>query len=281
MRPAKSKPYRRSWKNLLLNKRYQLGFTLFMVGLSALLMTLLGFWVLREAKRATEVAINNVEGQRCPPVPEFFRPETGGVIIDEITEMQMAEEAPTADEGEAAAEGEAATGRPRVVLDGSTMRLNTPVTVPPRFVESVIDHYNCDHAHATKMKALEDGYKRILGVLVGVGLMIIVGLGVLGIKMTHRMAGPLYKVQLYFEKMRKGKYDTVHNLRKGDQLVEFYEHFKSAHAGIKTMQREDIEQLRAIIEIAEAHDLASRSPEIAVALDEMRETLARKEQSLE
>ena len=38
--------YKRSWKNLLLNKRYQLRFTLFMVGLSALLMVGLGIWVM-------------------------------------------------------------------------------------------------------------------------------------------------------------------------------------------------------------------------------------------
>ena len=37
---AKPHPqYKRSWKNLLLNKRYQLRFTLFMVGVSALLMS--------------------------------------------------------------------------------------------------------------------------------------------------------------------------------------------------------------------------------------------------
>ena len=39
-----NKGYKRSWKNLLLNKRYQLRFTLFMVGLSAVLMAGLGLW---------------------------------------------------------------------------------------------------------------------------------------------------------------------------------------------------------------------------------------------
>ena len=36
-----AKGYKRSWKNLLINKRYQLRFTLFMVGVSALLMAVL------------------------------------------------------------------------------------------------------------------------------------------------------------------------------------------------------------------------------------------------
>ncbi|MCX5747546.1 MAG: hypothetical protein NT062_34205, partial [Proteobacteria bacterium] len=38
--------YKRSWKNLLINKRYQLQFTLFMVGLAAILMVLLGYRVM-------------------------------------------------------------------------------------------------------------------------------------------------------------------------------------------------------------------------------------------
>jgi hypothetical protein len=345
MRPAKSKPYRRSWKNLLLNKRYQLGFTLFMVGLSALLMAFLGYWVLREARRATEVAVNNVEGQRCPPVPELGATERNRVIIDEITNIQTppgeapAGEAPEAQpQGEAATAGTATTGaaeadevakpadeaakpadeaakpadeaeptgageaapaagvapagtqpegaegeraRPEVTLDEGTVVLDLPPSVPPDFVEAVIQHYRCHHERVSKMAALHTGYRRIVGVLIGVGAILILGLSFWGIKMTHRLAGPLYKVELYFEKMRSGRFDEVYDLRKGDQLVEFYEQFKAAHGGLRAMQEKDIAHLRAVIEVAEASELAARSPEIVAMLAEMRETLARKEKSIE
>jgi hypothetical protein len=324
MRPAKSKPYRRSWKNLLLNKRYQLGFTLFMVGLTALLMSFLGYWVVREAKRATEVAINNVEGQRCPPIPELGAGSGNRVIIDEITEMEelpkgapaatgaaapqpaqpaqpadtaqpggteaipTGEEAPAAPaqpdglKAEGSPEGRAeARARPEVILDEGTVLLDLPPTVPPDFVEAVIQHYRCHHERVSKMARLQTGYQRILGLLVGAGVILILGLTLYGIKMTHRLAGPLYKVELYFEKMRNGRFDEVYDLRKGDQLVEFYEQFKRAHRGLRVMQEMDIERLREVIEAAEAHDLAGRSPEIAATLDEMRETLARKEKSIE
>jgi hypothetical protein len=317
MRPAKSKPYRRSWKNLLLNKRYQLGFTLFMVGLSALLMSFLGYWVVREAKRATEVAINNVEGQRCPPIPELGPGGGNRVIIDEITEMEAlpkgapagagaveppaapepaepaqdtaepsaaepaGEEAPAAQEAPAAGGSPEARARPEVILDEGTVLLDLPPTVPPDFVEAVIQHYRCHHERVTKMAGLHGGYRRILGVLIGVGVILILGLTFYGIKMTHRLAGPLYKVELYFEKMRNGRFDEVYDLRKGDQLVEFYEQFKSAHAGVRSMQERDIRHLRALIEAADAGDLAARSPEIAATLDELRQTLARKEKSIE
>jgi hypothetical protein len=332
MRPAKSKPYRRSWKNLLLNKRYQLGFTLFMVGLSALLMAFLGYWVLQEARRATEVAVNNVEGQRCPPVPELGAAGRNQVIIDEITNIQappggaLAGEAPERQaQGETVTAGTAATvaakpagevakpagdaepagagevaptagaepggtrpeddgeerARAEVTLDEGTVLLDLPPNVPPDFVEAVIQHYRCHHERISKMAALHTGYRRIVGVLIGVGVILILGLTFSGIKMTHRLAGPLYKVELYFEKMRTGRFDEVYDLRKGDQLVEFYEQFKAAHGGLRAMQEADIAHLRAVIEVAQASDVAARSPEIAAMLDEMRETLARKEKSIE
>src|SRR3954466_2781293 len=69
--------YKRSWKNLLLNKRYQLRFTLFMVGLSSVLMAGLGIWVMKEANEATTVAMARVRGEACPKVPEVIDVPTG------------------------------------------------------------------------------------------------------------------------------------------------------------------------------------------------------------
>src|SRR5688572_5616616 len=61
--------YKRSWKNLLINKRYQLRFTLFMVGLSTLLMVGLGIWVMQVANEATKVSMAGVVV--CPSRPEL------------------------------------------------------------------------------------------------------------------------------------------------------------------------------------------------------------------
>jgi hypothetical protein len=81
-------------------------------------------------------------------------------------------------------------------------------------------------------------------------------------------------------KLRDGRYDTVYNLRKGDQLVEFYEHFKRAHAGLTQWEEEDVARLEALIGAAEEADLASRSPEAAAALAELKSALERKRKGL-
>lgn len=67
-RPAGPRGYKRSWKNLLINRQYQLRFTLFMVVLSTLLIAALGWWVMKVADDATNVAIGRVRGEACPPL---------------------------------------------------------------------------------------------------------------------------------------------------------------------------------------------------------------------
>jgi len=82
--------------------------------------------------------------------------------------------------------------------------------------------------------------KVMLAVLVAFGLLLSVVLSAYGIVLTHKVAGPLYKVTLYLDKMRDGKLGQVYNLRKGDELVEFFEHFKAAHDAIRSRTQEDI-----------------------------------------
>ena len=76
--------------------------------------------------------------------------------------------------------------------------------------------------------------------------------------------------------MRDGRLDKVYNLRKGDQLVDFYDHFKTAHAGIVAMEQADIAQLKSVIAAAEAAGAGEHA-----AIVELRAILARKEKTLE
>ena len=321
MRAARGKPYRRSWKNLLLNKRYQLRFTFLMVGLSALLMLALGLWVLSEAEDATRVDENATGTPDCdmappdikpakqkPPtfVPQPPSPASGAAeqpesdaedkpAADGVVDQPAADE-PAADENAdesadkpvtdgagdpavGAGGGERERPRPKIDVEISDLQL-TPEAQEEEAKAKALHLARCER-QKQELNHINDGYERIRMVLIIVGLFLVIGLTLFGIKMTHRVAGPLYKVTLYFDKLRKGVYDQVYSLRKGDQLVEFYEHFKAAHAGIRSMEEKDIEVLRDLIAAADEADLKDRSPDIAKQLDEMRAALKRKEESLE
>ena len=349
--------HRRSWKNLLINKRYQLRFTLFMVGLAAVLMVGLGVWVMRVANETTEVSMASVRGQACPqlpaldddaasddeapapapapppmrdgaagdsPAPAAAPGGPGAPGPDESTAAGAPPVAPsgseghgaivaaapaavaappphrgrahgrgrrpavaaaavvTASAGSAVAGGAAAAGSAaapddephhvNVQIDESSMTL----TLPRDLAEQIVAHWACELLQVSKFDRLEFDRLLILWAMIATGILLVVGLAVYGIKMTHRVAGPLFKVSLYLTKMRAGRFDKVYNLRKGDQLVEFYDHFKLAHDGIVAMQRDDISQVTAVIAAAEAAG-AGGHPAIA----ELRELVARKEKSIE
>lgn len=270
---AGNRAYKRTWRNLLLNKRYQLRFTLFMVGLSAILMGLLGWWVMHVAARATTLAVNNTL-TACQDLP-------GAPLRGLPPDPASSPAAPAP-----------ARPRPVVTIDDSGMEA-VPPDSPPRPVKEVepaaadgasaaevAAYRRCEAAVPAKVKNLEGRQRLIFGVLIASGLLLAVGLLLYGIKMTHRVAGPLHKVTLYMGKLRGGLYDPVYNLRKGDHLVEFYEHFKAAHAGMRALQEEDVARLRSLLAAAERAELGAASPALAESIEELRAVLDRKEKSL-
>jgi hypothetical protein len=237
-----------------------------------------------------------VRGDNCPPIPKIGAIDVEGAtpgampdLADDDTdtptpvEPEEKEEAapappPTADEPPPADGEEPAPRKREVVIEESSMTINP---VPERFAEEVAAHYECEFRQQARLGELEDGRMRIFWTLIASGLLLVVGLAIYGIKMTHKVAGPLYKITLYMGKMRDGRFDKVYNLRKGDQLVDFYEHFKTAHAGVVDLEKADIAQIQAVLAAADAHGIAGKSPEVDAALAELRAIVARKEKSLE
>ncbi len=299
-----SKGYKRSWKNLLINKSYQLKFTLFMVGLSTVLMVGLGVWVMKVANETTAVSIASVRGTPCEALPDLrIEAPTDEPRAVPVTPMDLdgpsapldsgsgsagtvapnggsADAARAVDAGADAGSATEAAERPRIVMTESTMELVPEVipqiVIPPKFGESFAHRWACELGIAVDIEDLEAGRLRILYVMIATGLLLVLGLAAYGIKMTHRVAGPLFKVGLYLAKMRDGRFDKVWNLRKGDQLVDFYDHFKLAHAGIVQMQTADLATLKAVIAAAEAAGAADD-----VNVQKLRDLVAQKEKSLE
>jgi hypothetical protein len=114
-------------------------------------------------------------------------------------------------------------------------------------------------------------------VAVGVGLVIILSLYL--VVMTHKVAGPLFKVALYFKKWEKGVLGEVYPLRKGDMLRDFYDDFKSTHDEVRG-------RFKAANEVAgrfvEACDKASVSDdgELGEALKRFREFQVERKKAL-
>ncbi len=273
----RSRAYKRTWKNLLINKRYQLRFTLFMVGLSAVLMSLLGWWVMTEAESATTTAVNNAL-TACRDLPGAPSGATGATAAVRPPPRRPPPAPP--------AEKPRTRPRPVVTIDDSGMPAAgapapAPAAEPDRPSSAQIAAYQkCEAGVPGTVRELDGRLRLTFWLLLASGAVICVGLLLYGIKMTHKVAGPLYKVTLYMGKLRQGHYDVVYNLRKGDHLRDFYEHFRAAHAGMRTLQEEDVARLRALLAAASEARLATRSTELAEAVVELRALLDDKEKSL-
>ncbi len=102
------------------------------------------------------------------------------------------------------------------------------------------------------IRSLKSEDQNLILTMVASGVGLVVVLSLLLVVMTHKVAGPLFKVTLYFDKMRDGRLDTVWPLRKGDMLQNFYTKFSSMHTAVKARQVETNETLKAFVALADA-----------------------------
>jgi hypothetical protein len=91
-----------------------------------------------------------------------------------------------------------------------------------------------------------------------VAIMLIVGLGLMAVLsgylvlMTHKVAGPLFKISTYFDRMTEGKLPKVYDLRKGDQMVDFFEKFKQMDEALRERTEREIDVLERLLAAAAA-----------------------------
>jgi hypothetical protein len=112
---------------------------------------------------------------------------------------------------------------------------------------------------------------------VGVGLVVIL-FGYLVI-MTHKVAGPLYKVSSYFDKMAAGRLGTVTALRKGDMLTDFYDGFRDMHDTVRSRLKADADAMQRLVDACRAAGV-DRSGELGPQIDELAEHVAKRRTAL-
>ena len=262
--------YKRRWRNLLLNVRYQLSFTTLLVGVTAVLMLALGLWLKDKAYIATNVSATRVIALECPEMPDLVQAALYPMPDAASQNDPIPDEVVDAGAGERPA--------PRVIIEESSIEEVTPAINAETMTGPTLANIVCRLNQSYKIQPLWARYRLFLYLLFGVTFVLVIGLAFYGIKMTHKVAGPLHKVGLYLDKLAAGTYDTVYNLRRGDQLGAFYEHFKGAHAGLSEMQAEDIEVLESAIEALSAVPKATidASPELKAAIAELEALLESK-----
>jgi hypothetical protein len=92
----------------------------------------------------------------------------------------------------------------------------------------------------------------LVGKMIGAGFGLVLILSIYLLVMTHKVAGPLYKVSTYFDKMSRGRFAVVTPLRRGDMLQDFYSSFQDMNVAMRARMLGDVELMERACKAARA-----------------------------
>jgi hypothetical protein len=104
----------------------------------------------------------------------------------------------------------------------------------------------------------------IVWLTLGTAILMAVALSLLGVLITHRVAGPIYVMNHYLSMLSNGRYPKMRPLRKHDELKDFFEGLQTTIETLRTREVQDA----ALLE--EAIAALGPSPATGPAVDKLR-----------
>jgi nitrogen fixation/metabolism regulation signal transduction histidine kinase len=105
--------------------------------------------------------------------------------------------------------------------------------------------------------------------LVGGLLLMVALIGLLGIYFTHKVAGPIYKMKRLLAQVGKGSLKVDARLRKGDELQDFFDSFTSMVNNLRSFEKKQLDD----VELAIAAVERGEKDEAKASLGRVRETM--------
>jgi nitrogen fixation/metabolism regulation signal transduction histidine kinase len=127
---------------------------------------------------------------------------------------------------------------------------------------------------------IERQYTAFAIVIVAALLLLVLGVGLAGVVVTHKVAGPVFKMKRLLGELAKGHFRVVARLRKGDELQYFFDAFNDAAEQLSRRQEDEIAQIDSVITLladAQSGDrdsVASAKERLQALRDSMRVSLA-------
>ncbi len=125
---------------------------------------------------------------------------------------------------------------------------------------------------------IEASDRNLLVIFVGIAALMAGALGLVGILVTHRVAGPIFVMGHYMSVLAQGRYPRMRTLRHRDELKAFFQNFIEAVGTLKqrearhaTVLEEAVERMRAA---------AGKSPELASAIEALESAARERRQAL-
>lgn len=239
-RPAPGK-HNRSAKNYLLDRRFQLKYTGFLVGMALLISAGLGALLWRASGLVIEQSRESVKQGQAVVRQGQETVKRGEALISESRKLravvEMSAETAYKDQPEVKEQFAADAARDEEKLKQEQSRL-----------EREAADLRARAGELEKQAAqIEAQHQRVLlGLVVGLSVFVLL-LGVAGIMFTHKVSGPIFKMKRLLREVGKGKLVVREKLRKGDELQHFFETFELMVADLRRRQEQEIARVDDII----------------------------------
>jgi len=128
------------------------------------------------------------------------------------------------------------------------------------------------HAQALEVAALDPalreelarGDRQLLVAFGGIAALLALALGLLGVVMTHRVAGPVFVMGHYVSVLARGAFPRMRTLRKTDELRSFFQVFIDAVERLRLREARHVELLESTLTRMRA--ALPRAPELEPAI---------------
>jgi methyl-accepting chemotaxis protein len=171
-------------------------------------------------------------------------------------------------------ESSAAVEESRKVSEVSRMNVREFAPDSPElmaeFNNEVLAH---DKAFVDRQAMLLQQQQMMLKSLVGGLALMVVAIGLLGIYFTHKVAGPVFKMKKLLKRVGEGHLQFDAKLRKGDELVDFFDAFTQMVSGLREMETSQLADVEAAIHALDSGSRQDAASALARVRDSMKVAL--------
>jgi nitrogen fixation/metabolism regulation signal transduction histidine kinase len=118
-------------------------------------------------------------------------------------------------------------------------------------------------------EGLEQKQRSLMALLVVALVALVLFVGAVGVVITHKVAGPIFKMKRQLREVGDGRLRRPGKLRKGDELVDFFEAFEDMVDRLRDRQKAEISRVDSVLIALER----AESAQAAVALRSLRDEM--------
>jgi methyl-accepting chemotaxis protein len=238
--------HQRSAKNYLLDRNFQLKYTGYLMGVALLLSLIMGAIIYRTSSRVIEESRRTVvEGRETVKQGQETIKRGHELLnekrkVDQVVAMNISKE--YKDDPMLASTFAESTKRDEVKFNEEQEHLEQDAATLAKRSAGL----------ERQAEAVESQQTAILvGLVAGLALLVI-AIGLAGIVVTHKVAGPIFKMKRLLRQIGEGKLILRERLRKGDELQHFFETFERMVEDLRNHQKVEISKVDAVLEKLES-----------------------------